>query len=115
MPSVIALADKELTVRIIGNLIRNCLQHAEGGIEVKILTGKNAIIAFCNLVKNTSEIDANRLFDRFYTADKARGKTTGLGLSIVRILAEQMGGSTSASLQEGLLEIMVELPLYERP
>lgn len=111
---VFVMVDKEMTVRIIQNLIRNCVEHSDSDIEVRILITKNAIISFRNVVKNSSEIDVKQLFDRFYTSDKARGKTTGLGLSIVSLLAEQMGGSTGASLQDRILEIRVELPLYER-
>lgn len=111
---IFGLVDKAMTIRIIQNLIGNCVEHSDSDIEVRILTRKNAIISFSNFVKSTSEIDVNRIFDRFYTADKARGKTSGLGLSIVNLLAEQMGGSTGALLQEGYLEIRVELPIWER-
>ena len=111
---IFGLVDKEMTIRIIQNLIGNCVEHSDSDIEVRILTRKNAIICFRNFVKSTSEIDVNRIFDRFYTADKARGKSSGLGLSIVNLLAEQMGGSTGALLQEGYLEIRVELPIWER-
>lgn len=111
---VFVLADKDMAVRIIRNLIRNCTQHSDSHIEVRVLAEKNAIISFSNYVKNPSEIDVKRLFDRFYTADKARSKTTGLGLSIVKLLAEQMGGSTYASLKSRVLDIRVELPIYEK-
>lgn len=109
---VFVLADKDMTVRIIQNLIRNCIQHSDSDIEVRVLAEKNAVISFSNYVKNPSEIDVKRIFDRFYTADKARSKTTGLGLSIVKLLAEQMGGSTYASLRSSIIDIRVELPIY---
>ncbi|MDF2541578.1 MAG: histidine kinase [Herbinix sp.] len=105
-------ADKEMTVRIIRNLLRNCMQHSKGNIKVQIFMKKNAVLSFQNHVSLDTSIDVKRLFDRFYTADKARSKSTGMGLSIVKLLAEQMGGCTDAVLQEGLLEIIVELPLY---
>ena len=113
-PTVFAMVDKEMTVRIIQNLIRNCVQHSDSDIEVDIVAGKNAVISFRNFVKNTSEFDVNQIFDRFYTTDKSRGKTKGLGLSIVKLLAEQMGGSAGATLKDGMLEIRVELPLWDR-
>jgi signal transduction histidine kinase len=109
---IFVLADKEMIMRIIQNLIRNCVQHCNGDIEVRILAMENAIISFRNPIKSTSEIDTERLFDRFYTGDKARNNNTGLGLSIVRLLAEQLGGSASASLQNGLIDIQVRLPLF---
>lgn len=105
------LADKEMVTRIIQNLIRNCVQHSNGDIEVILSATDKAILSFKNPVKNASIINTNRLFDRFYTGDKARSNSTGLGLSIVRLLAEKMGGNTYASLQDGFLEIRVELPL----
>lgn len=111
---IFVFADKEMVMRIIQNLIRNCVQHSNGDIEVHLLAMENAVISFRNPVKNTSEIDVKRIFDRFYTSDKARSNNTGLGLSIVRLLAEQMGGSAGASLQNGLLDIQVRLPLYNK-
>ncbi len=112
-PPIFVLADKEMVMRIIQNLIRNCIQHCNGDIEVRLLATENVLISFRNPVKSTSEIDVERLFDRFYTGDKSRSNNTGLGLSIVRLLAETMGGSASASLQTGLLDIKVSLPLFK--
>lgn len=108
--SVFILTDKEMLVRIIRNLIRNCISHADGDITVQVLTGSLTAIIFRNPVNRDREVDAKRLFDRFYTADRSRGKTTGLGLSIVKRLAEQLDGDVSASIQNGMFEIRVELP-----
>ncbi|WP_253187299.1 HAMP domain-containing sensor histidine kinase [Paenibacillus sp. GP183] len=110
-PPIFVHADKEMVTRIIHNLIRNCIQHSNGDIQVSLLTADKAVISFRNPVINASSIDVKRLFDRFYTGDQARSHSTGLGLSIVRILAGQMGGNTGASIQGGFLEIRVELPL----
>lgn len=109
---VFVFCDKEAATRIIQNLIRNCVQHSKSNIKIQISATENAVISFKNSVNNSSDIDVTKLFDRFYTGDKARSKSTGLGLSIVQLLAEQMGGSTSAALQKDILEICVELPLY---
>ncbi|WP_429148953.1 ATP-binding protein [Anaerotaenia torta] len=54
----------------------------------------------------------NRIFERFYNGHMSTRKTTGLGLSIVNVLTEQMGGSASAPLQGNELTIQVELPRY---
>lgn len=110
-PPLFVLADKEMITRIIQNLIRNCVQHSHGDIEVRLLATDKAVLLFKNKIKDASVMDIKRLFDRFYTGDKSRSNSSGLGLSIVRLLAEQMGGSAGASLQDGFLEIRVELPL----
>ncbi len=109
-PPLFVLADKEMAMRIIQNLIRNGIQHSSGDITVRLLATDNAVLSFSNAVKHVAAFDTERLFDRFYTSDRARSSSTGLGLSIVKLLAEQMGGSVSASLHDGVLEIRVELP-----
>ncbi|WP_066712418.1 sensor histidine kinase [Clostridium sp. Marseille-P299] len=111
---VYSYIDKEMTIRIIQNLIRNSVFHARGNIGVKITENNDkAVILFKNFVDKEANIDMNRLFERFYTGDKSRSKTTGLGLSIVKLLTEQMGGFVTANLKERELEILVGLPLFQ--
>jgi two-component system, OmpR family, sensor histidine kinase MprB len=46
--------------------------------------------------------DLDKVFDRFWRADEARGKPgSGLGLAIVQRVAEEHGGSAEASNAEG--------------
>ncbi|MGB4659626.1 MAG: HAMP domain-containing sensor histidine kinase [Mobilitalea sp.] len=108
---VFALADQEMTLRIIQNLIRNCEAHSAGDVDVQITASDHgrAIVSFTNPVANAAEIDVKRIFERFYTGDMARKKTTGLGLAIVNMLAEQMGGGVSADMVGEEITIRVEL------
>lgn len=106
-----AAADREMTVRIVQNLIRNCIAHSMGDVEVTILTREKAVVSFKNPVKNPDKIDTKRLFERFYTGDPAREKSTGLGLSIVKLLTEMMGGEVGADLDGNMIEIWFSLPL----
>lgn len=109
--AIFVSGDKESLLRIIQNLIRNCRQHARERVEVQLLEeNEQAVMSFCNYVEKDSDLDPGRMFDRFYTGDKARGSQSGLGLAIVKILAEQMGGGAAAALEEGKLEIRVMLP-----
>ncbi len=112
-PPIFIMADKEITFRIIQNLLRNCLTHSAGNVEVQLTAFQRAAISIKNPVENTSQIDVTRLFDRFYTGDKSRSKTTGLGLAIVKILAEEMSGHVSADLYKNQLTIHVEFPLIK--
>ncbi len=112
-PPIFIMADKEITFRIIQNLLRNCLTHSAGNVEVTLTAFQKAAISIKNPVENTSQIDVTRLFDRFYTGDKSRSKTTGLGLAIVKILAEEMSGHVSADLYKNQLTIHVEFPLIK--
>lgn len=110
--SVYALADKEITIRMLQNLIHNCVIHSAGDVEVRVYQDAEgqAVIAFRNPVAAGVNLSPERVFERFYTAEPARSRSTGLGLSIVRLLAEQMGGRAGADFASGMLEIWVKLP-----
>ena len=54
-------------------------------------------------------MQAERLFDRFFTVESASG-STGLGLSIARELTERLGGTIGADYQVGRLRICVSFP-----
>ncbi|HEY4391730.1 MAG TPA: HAMP domain-containing sensor histidine kinase [Paenibacillus sp.] len=110
-PPIYILGNQEMITRIVQNLIRNATQHSTGTLQVSLLAANQAILSFRNSIKPASSIDVKRLFDRFYTGDQARSSSTGLGLSIVKLLAEQMDGSTDASLQDDCLEIRIHFPL----
>ncbi|MGL4107440.1 sensor histidine kinase [Clostridium sp. LP20] len=106
---IFIVSDKELVNRIVQNLISNCLKHSQGDVKVKLIAENKTIISFQNPIKNSSNIDPSKLFDRFYTGDKARSNSTGLGLSIVKLLAEKMGGSAEAYVKGDILDIRVKL------
>lgn len=109
---VILWSNKEWITRIVQNLLRNCLNHSAGDIEIRLAAQKNeAAISFLNPVNNGADLDADRLFDRFYTADKTRRENAGLGLSIVKLLTEKLNGRANASIQNGLIEVQIVLPL----
>lgn len=106
-------ADENSTKRIINNLIKNCICHSIGDLQIDINQDKYINLSFKNPVLEEAEININNLFDRFYVADKSRNKkTTGLGLSIVKILAEQMGGKVYADMKDNMLEIGVQFNKY---
>lgn len=105
-------ADREKTVRIIQNLVRNCIQHAAGDINVRVTQDEGyAVLVVSNPAANPETIDPRRLFDRFYTADPSRRRSTGLGLSIVRLLAAQLGGSVSAAMEGERITFTVLIPM----
>lgn len=108
---VFIISDKEKIIRILQNLIRNCIQHSAGNISASVTqSGGFALISISNPVRETDEIDINKIFERFYTAEKHRSKSTGLGMSIVKLLAEQMNGSVSAELNGNMLTVSVSIP-----
>ena len=92
--------------RILGNIISNAVKYSDGDLEI-VLT-ENGEFLFSNHATGLTEIQVERLFDRFYTVNHAR-KSTGLGLSISKALIEKMGGTISASYKDSILMISVKL------
>ncbi len=86
---VYAKADREMLIRIIQNLIRNCLAYADSNAVVRVEKTKRAVFSFGN--QTTATADPDRLFDRFYREDRSTSRPGGMGLAIVKLLAEQMG------------------------
>ncbi|MBQ1196173.1 MAG: HAMP domain-containing histidine kinase [Clostridia bacterium] len=94
--------DKSALSRIFGNIIGNAIKYSSGDFAVTM--SENGEIVFSNTAPELSSVEVGRLFDRFYTVDSAR-KSTGLGLSIAKLLTERMGGSISADYKENTLSI----------
>lgn len=100
-------ADEECLRRIFHNLIQNALLHGSGDIVIR---QEKDTLVFENTVSETSRPDPEHIFDRFYKADSARRKgSSGLGLFIVKELAERMGGSVRALIEEDTLRITLIL------
>lgn len=97
------IVDEEALTRILDNLLSNSLEHtpAGGRIEVNVSTDKEKI--YYTVMDTGSGFDAKDLknaFHKFYRGDESRdtsGGHAGLGLYIVKKLAEQMGGTVQIS------------------
>ena len=113
------LADEELLRRVMQNLLKNCLQYSVGEVVVIITQDTNQFMrlpqnlvpkdSVCICVQNPiaedSELDSSKIFQRFYVERKERNQSTGLGLSIVKLLVEKMQGEVFALRDENLLTI----------
>ena len=103
---VVRNLDPSALSRIFSNLLNNALKYSDG--DLSICMTADGTITFTNSTEKLDEIQVGKLFDRFYTVEAAR-KSTGLGLSIARTLAEQMHGAVSASYEDGKLSMTVRL------
>jgi len=88
--------DPTLSRRLVQNLIDNALAHAREASEV-VLRVRGAALDVEDNGVGVAPMDLARLFDRFYRADRSRRQGgAGIGLSIVRQIAELHGGGVSA-------------------
>ena len=103
--SVIRQSNRAALSRIFGNIIGNALKYSDGDLSVEL--SDDGQVTFKNHAHNLDKLRVEKLFDRFYTVQEARG-STGLGLSIARSLVEQLGGSIGAEYEDGVLRIEVK-------
>lgn len=104
---VIRMLDGAALSRVCSNLIHNAIKYSDGDLDVTLEpTGE---IMFANSAQGLDEVQAGKLFDRFYTVETA-GRSTGLGLAIARDLVEQMGGTITAEYEDGRLGIRLFFP-----
>lgn len=99
--------------RIIQNVIKNGLEHGNRNMKISLDHDETtARIIIENQYINTGEIEVDRVFDRFYKANKSRSKSsTGLGLSIAKELVEKMNGTIAASVNGDYFSITINFPL----
>lgn len=102
------LIERSLFRRALTNLVHNAVQHSEPGSEIVVQIAQNGGSVRVE-VKNPGQAFSNehaeRLFDRFYRLDRARGNSGenhGLGLSIVKAVATMHGGTVFAVSESGL-------------
>jgi two-component system, OmpR family, sensor histidine kinase MtrB len=118
---VTTYADKARVERIVGNLVDNAVEHADGaGLSVTLGSDNG----FCKLaVADTGPgippEDLPHLFERFYKADRSRSRDhggIGLGLAIAAQNARLLGGTISAESRPGQgSTFTLRLPLREEP
>lgn len=94
--------DKSALSRIFSNITSNALKYSDGDFQVRL--SDDGVITFSNSAEKLTSIETEKLFDRFYTVENARN-STGLGLSIAKLLTKRMGGEISAELDNGRLII----------
>lgn len=104
---IIRRASSRYLSRIFANLLNNAMKYSDG--DLRIVLSDTGEIIFSNTAKGLSAVEAEQLFDRFYTVETAH-HSTGIGLSIARTLVERMGGTITADYGHDRLSIHILLP-----
>ncbi len=110
--------DRSMLEQIIGNLVNNAIQHNISGgsarIEIKLEGSNYWILEVFNTGEGIAPEDLPNVFDRFYTGSSSGRYAAGLGigLTIVKSFASQMGGTVSVRSRPGFgTWFTVRLPL----
>ncbi|HSK37896.1 MAG TPA: HAMP domain-containing sensor histidine kinase, partial [Actinomycetota bacterium] len=107
-PDVIVTGDRDALKRAVANLLENAVRLAPARSRIRLATGSEgdrAWIAVADEGPGIAPEDQDRVFDRFWRADKARSRAdggTGLGLAIVRQIVESHGGEIRLQSKVGV-------------
>lgn len=105
---VVVLAEFDALRTILGNLLSNAIRYSKQGGQVTLTTeiqeDRISLLVIDQGVGIPAS-DLDRIFERFYTVDKARSRDsggTGLGLAIVKHLTIAIGGNISVQSKLGV-------------
>lgn len=114
-------ADEDRLRQVVANLVGNAVAHTPPGSPVRIGVGTvdgRAVLDVVDEGPGMTADQAERVFDRFYRANRSRdrsgGASAGLGLAIARSLARAHGGDVElrTRLGEGA-RFRLTLPLLD--
>jgi two-component system sensor histidine kinase BaeS len=113
----LVLADRDRLGQVLSACLDNALRHTPGGGSIAVAAEPRPSRIRVTVTDAGPGIPPEAIphvFDRFYRADAARERssgTSGLGLSIVRALAEAQGGAVGAeNVPDGGARVWIELP-----
>ncbi len=102
-----AMLDAQLMRQAILNLASNAIKYTppEGRIEIRMRrSGQSLHWSIKDSGIGISQDSQKRLFEKFYRADNAHTidtEGTGLGLYLVRLIVERLGGTIACESEEG--------------
>jgi heavy metal sensor kinase len=115
---VTVVADEDLLLQVLVNLLDNALRHAPHGSVVTLAcrrAGARAVVHVADQGAGIAPEHLPHLFERFYRVEPDRDQRRGgigLGLSICRSIVDAHGGAITVESTPGIgTTVRVELPL----
>jgi signal transduction histidine kinase len=102
-----ALLDRQLMRQVILNLVSNAIKYTPPGGRIQVTMGSRGRSLFWSIRDSGIGISPEartRLFEKFFRAENAHTvdtEGTGLGLYLVRLIVERLGGTIACESEEG--------------
>lgn len=116
--SILVHSQAELLLQALSNLVKNAIHYNKENGSVTITAvkdGAQALITIQDTGVGIAQADVDKIFERFYRVDQSRSRQTGgsgLGLSIVHSIIEQLHGHLELESTVGVGTVVhISLPL----
>lgn len=112
----IAFIDPSKMARALGNVVKNAVAYSNPGTKVDLsaqAADEKLVFIVEDVGKEISKSHLERIFERFYREDGARGQeaNAGLGLAIAREVVEAHGGTITAESEGGITTFRITIPM----
>ncbi|MCM7145679.1 two-component system sensor histidine kinase RstB [Enterobacter hormaechei] len=116
-PGAYGALDMRLLERVLDNLMNNAMRYSETTLRIGLdLQGSQAILCVEDDGPGIEPAEREKVFEPFVRLDPSRDRATGgcgLGLAIVRSIAQAMGGSVRCEASElGGARFVFSWPIY---
>lgn len=116
-PGAYGALDMRLVERVLDNLMNNAMRYSETTLRIGLdLQGSQAILCVEDDGPGIEPAEREKVFEPFVRLDPSRDRATGgcgLGLAIVRSIAQAMGGSVRCEASElGGARFVFSWPIY---
>ncbi|HDR1954846.1 TPA: two-component system sensor histidine kinase RstB [Enterobacter hormaechei] len=116
-PGAYGALDMRLMERVLDNLMNNAMRYSESTLRIGLdLQGSQAILCVEDDGPGIEPDEREKVFEPFVRLDPSRDRATGgcgLGLAIVRSIAQAMGGSVRCEASElGGARFVFSWPIY---
>ncbi len=116
---VYAMADGNLTWRVLSNLLSNACKYSQTGTRVYMDLKKEkdfVLLSMKNISKDALNIPADELMQRFVRGDSSRHtEGSGLGLNIAQSLVHLQKGKFTLEIEGDLFKAYIKFPAAEPP
>ncbi len=103
-------SNEEVLNRIFTNFFSNAGKYADTRISVCLEQDTDGVsITFTNDIEADNEIDIDHVFDAFYRGNSRRKEGVGLGLYVVKCLADKLGHIVSAEVKDKQFSIVLRV------
>ncbi|RWF50543.1 MAG: HAMP domain-containing protein [Mesorhizobium sp.] len=107
--------DRELLTQMFANLVENALRHCPPGTTIKLTVTRRGERVLASVADNGPGIPAGereKVFQRLYRLDHSRSTPgSGLGLSLVRAIADLHGATIALEDRKPGLAVVVSFPV----